>query len=161
MASYSTARGGAYHETMQHSVREATVRRPLAKLVCGPPSSCRFCAWNSALKGVELVAEHSFANNYRDFNRSNKKQVLSSTFDRSRKIQTQHFRSTLPDFPSSLVRKLTYLSASMERTTAPMYANPAVQNRCCGNYGGCDEDTISAPPRNKKKEGRGGGRRAA
>ena len=49
------------------------MRRPLPKLVCGPPSSCRFCAWNSASKGVELVAEHSFANNYRDFNRSNKK----------------------------------------------------------------------------------------
>jgi len=39
---------------------------------------------------------------------------------------------TLQDLPSSLVGKLTYLSASIEHTMAPMYADPAVANSCCG-----------------------------
>ncbi len=43
---------------------------------------------------------------------------------------------TLQDLPSSLVGKLTYLSASIEHTMAPMYADPAVMNSCCGICGG-------------------------
>lgn len=43
---------------------------------------------------------------------------------------------TLQDLPSSLVGKLTYLSASIEVTMAPMYAEPAVAYSCCGICGG-------------------------